>query len=224
MAALAVVGAGPGLGLSIAKTFGQRGFDVALIARSEDRLRALAGALRGLPIDVVCRPADIRDPHQLEAALAEAAEAVGEIDVLEFSPADHQPAAGFEVVPALDVTPNNLQPMLDTYLHSAVVAAQQVLPAMRARGSGTLLFTGGMSSLAPMPSLGNYSIAAAGVRSWVHNLHAQLRGTGVYAAHVVIGAYIGREGAHPDTIADMYWNLHVERAVPELLWRASQDS
>ena len=47
MPVLAIVGAGPGLGLSIAKVFGSHGFSVALISRSEEKLDALAERLAG---------------------------------------------------------------------------------------------------------------------------------------------------------------------------------
>ncbi|MGF0118695.1 hypothetical protein ACQFYA_20580 [Promicromonospora sp. Marseille-Q5078] len=42
MPSIAIVGAGPGMGLAIARTFGSRGFDVALIARNRAKLDALA--------------------------------------------------------------------------------------------------------------------------------------------------------------------------------------
>jgi short-subunit dehydrogenase len=43
---IAIVGAGPQLGLAIARTFGSQGFDVALISRNRDKLDALVGSVR----------------------------------------------------------------------------------------------------------------------------------------------------------------------------------
>ncbi|WP_269322470.1 SDR family NAD(P)-dependent oxidoreductase [Paenibacillus sp. FSL H7-0357] len=48
MKTIAIVGAGPGLGLSIAKKFGTNGFQVALISRNADKLNHLADELKGL--------------------------------------------------------------------------------------------------------------------------------------------------------------------------------
>ncbi|MEV4229069.1 SDR family NAD(P)-dependent oxidoreductase, partial [Streptomyces bobili] len=45
MPVIAVIGAGPGLGLSIARRFGKEGFQVALVSRTQDKLDALAARL-----------------------------------------------------------------------------------------------------------------------------------------------------------------------------------
>src|SRR4051812_17105978 len=87
MSALAVVGAGPQLGMSIARRFAREGFSVALLARSAEQLEKLAAALRDEGADAGAFPADIRDADRLRTALAAAEERFGGIDVLEFSPA-----------------------------------------------------------------------------------------------------------------------------------------
>lgn len=46
MKTIAIVGAGPGLGLSIAKKFGKNGFQVALVARNEEKLNQLVAVLK----------------------------------------------------------------------------------------------------------------------------------------------------------------------------------
>ncbi|MGO4427728.1 SDR family NAD(P)-dependent oxidoreductase [Streptomyces sp. MCAF7] len=68
MPTIAIVGAGPGLGLSIAKVFGGHGFDVALVSRSKDKLDALVAQLaqagitaEGFPADVPMAPSSL--PH-----------------------------------------------------------------------------------------------------------------------------------------------------------------
>ena len=44
MPLIAIIGAGPGLGLEIARAFGRKGFDVALVARDQSKLDVLAGS------------------------------------------------------------------------------------------------------------------------------------------------------------------------------------
>lgn len=56
---LAIVGAGPGMGLAIARTFGRRGFDVALVARTKEQLDALADQLGREGVKAAAFPADI---------------------------------------------------------------------------------------------------------------------------------------------------------------------
>jgi hypothetical protein len=69
------------------------------------------------------------------------------------------------------------------------------------------------------PHAANVQIATGGMRNWILNLHAVFSGTGVYAAHVAIAAFIGQGGhdSQPQTMADAYWRLHTERTEAELV-------
>jgi NADP-dependent 3-hydroxy acid dehydrogenase YdfG len=132
----AIVGAGPGLDLSIAKVFGRHGFDVALISRNEEKLAGLVKELAGSGVAAAAFPADTSDRAQLASALEAAATRFGRIDVLEYSP-----YAGLVRTAPQDVTVEELQPQIDEILHGAVTATQTVLPAMLEAGAGTLLYT-----------------------------------------------------------------------------------
>lgn len=212
MSTIAIVGAGPGLGLSIAKVFGGHGFDVALISRSKDKLDALVAELEGGGITAAGYPADTADPAQLTDALDAAAARFGKIDVLEFSP-----HGGLAMTSPQDVTPATLRPQIDSLLYGAVAAVQAVLPAMLEAGSGTLLFTIGGGAINPYPMLADINIAQAGQRNWAINLHNTLGEKGVYAANVAINLMIGTEAPDgvpfraPDEIAQEYWDLHTRR-------------
>ncbi|GID26712.1 SDR family NAD(P)-dependent oxidoreductase [Paractinoplanes brasiliensis] len=94
MPTIAIVGAGPRLGLSIAKVFGRNGFSVALVARTQDKLDRLAVELGESGIDAAGFAADIMDRPPLIAAFTGIKERFGTIDVLEFSPAPHNPVPG----------------------------------------------------------------------------------------------------------------------------------
>ena len=216
MPTIAIVGAGPGLGLSIAKVFGARGFDVALIARSKDNLDALAAELTGAGITAEAFPADVADPGQLTDALEAAIARFGRIDVLEFSP-----HAGLSFTSPKEVTIDALRPQIDSLLYGAVTAVQAVLPEMLQAGTGTLLFTTGGGAVNPYPMLATINIAQAGLRNWAINLHNSLADEGIYAANVAINLLIGTEAPEgvpfrsPDEIAADYWNLHSSRTKPE---------
>jgi len=86
MATIAIVGAGPGLGLSIARRFGREGFHVGLIARRLEALEDCARQLTAEGIDAAAHSADAGDERQLTAALDSIGRRFGGIDVLEFSP------------------------------------------------------------------------------------------------------------------------------------------
>lgn len=226
MPTIAIVGAGSGMGLAIAELFGSKGFQVALLARNPDNLDKLVGALSAVGVTAAGFPADVMDREGLAQALHDAEAHFGGIDVLEYSPAVHTPAAGFNPVSPSASTVPDLQTQIDYNLHGAVTAAHAVLPAMRAAGAGTLLFTTGAGSINPSPMLGNINPAQAALRNWAINLHNELTGTGVYVGHVAIGVWIGEgapEGvptATADQIAPVYWDLHSNRDAAEHLFTA----
>jgi NAD(P)-dependent dehydrogenase (short-subunit alcohol dehydrogenase family) len=219
MPAIAIVGAGQGLGLAIARRFGREGFRVALISRTQSRLDALAADLAADGIEAAGFAGDVLDRPSLRAALAAAGERFGGIDVLEYSPA---PSGSPELAPAdvTRVTVENIQRQVEYYVYGGVTAAQTVLPGMLERGSGTLLFTTGASSLLVFPQMGNIGIGAAGLRNYVLALNAALAGKGVYAAHVPLATWIGSGGpeTQPDTIAEIYWELYTSRDQAERLY------
>jgi NAD(P)-dependent dehydrogenase (short-subunit alcohol dehydrogenase family) len=224
MPTLAIVGAGPGMGLSIAKVFGAHGFDVALIARDTRKLDNLVSLLAEEKITAAAFTADIMDRPALATALDAASAHFGGIDVLEYSPAPHSPTPGVEIAGPLDVTPENLQPQLEYNLYGAVAAARAVLPAMLKNGAGALLFTTGGGSVTPNAMLGNVNAAAAALRNWVLNLNGVLHDKGVFAGHVAINTWIGPGGpegipfAEPSDIAPLYWDLYEHREKAEIVF------
>ncbi|UXY22826.1 SDR family NAD(P)-dependent oxidoreductase [Streptomyces cynarae] len=226
MPTIAIIGAGPGMGLAIARTFGSRGFDVALIARTKEKLQTLVDQLGQEGITAAAFPADVLDRASLTDALDAAKAHFGGIDVLEYSSAPHSPVPGFTMAAPSQATVDNLQPQIEYSFYGAVAAAQAVLPAMREADAGTLLFTTGAGSVDPNPVMGNVNAAAAALRNWAVNLNKELAGTGVYAAHVAIGVWIGGGGpegaptATAEQIAPLYWELYESRDRAEAVFTA----
>jgi short-subunit dehydrogenase len=222
---IAIIGAGPGLGLSIARVFGRKGFSVALISRTQSRLDELARTLGDEGITARGFTGDVMDRQSLAAALATAKQSFGSIDVLEFSPAPHTSVPGVEMVGALDVTVDTMAPQIEFYLYSAIAAVREVLPEMIERGEGTLLFTTGGGSVSPIPMMGNINAAAAALRNWALNLNGALAGSGVHAAHVAINLLIdsGPEQASAGAIAPVYWSAYRERSTAEYVYALDAD-
>ncbi|MFG2044782.1 SDR family NAD(P)-dependent oxidoreductase [Dactylosporangium sp. NPDC048998] len=217
MPTIAIVGAGPGLGRSIATLFGSHGFQVALISRNPGKLDGLVAELTAAGITTAGFPADVSDHPALTAALQQAAARFGGIDVLEFSP-----YAGLTRVSPDQVGIDTLRPEIEQLLYGGVTAARAVLPAMLEAGAGILLFTTGGGAINPYPMLATTNAAQAALRNWVHNLHQTLAERGVYAATVAINVFIGATPpapgiphADPDHIAHTYWDLHNQRDRPE---------
>ncbi|MEU1194375.1 SDR family NAD(P)-dependent oxidoreductase [Streptomyces sp. NPDC005859] len=222
MTSIAIIGAGPQLGLAIARTFGSQGLDVALISRNREKLDGLVGRLTSEGITAAAFPADVLDRDALTQALKDAAAKFGGIDVLEYSPVA---ALTTTMVTPAEAEPAHVQHEIEFQLYGAIAATKAVLPAMREAGAGTLLYTTGAGSIDPVPQIGNINAAAAALRNWAINLHKELGGTGVQAAHVGIDVSIGTPAvpgfptAQPEEISPVYWDLHtIKRDQAELVF------
>jgi len=225
MPTIALVAAGGRLGLSLGRIFGGHGFDVALIARSTERLGELTGKLAAEGITAAGFPADVTDRPALTAALDGAAGRFGRIDALHYSSTGAGTLETLHSTGALDVTVDNLRPQMESTCYGAITATRVVLPAMLTAGGGTLLYTTGGSSVTPAPVFVSAGMAGAALRKWVLTLNGALADRGVYAGHVAIGTWIaGTPGApegvplkEPDDIARLYWDLHTSREPAEHL-------
>ena len=219
MPTIELVAAGDRLCLSLGKIFGGHGFDVALIARSPERLDELTGKLAAEGVAAAGFPADVTDRPALTAALDAAAARFGGIDVLHYGAPGAGSGAALRDTGALDITVDNLGPQIESICYGAITATRAVLPAMLAAGTGTLLYTTGGSSVTPAPVFVSAGMAGAALRKWAVTLNGVLADRGIYAGHVAIGAWIagtpgtpeGVSPKEPDDIARLYWDLHTNR-------------
>ncbi|MGN7762663.1 SDR family NAD(P)-dependent oxidoreductase [Paenibacillus sp. 22594] len=209
---IAIVGAGPGLGLSIAKKFGTNDFQVALIARNEEKLNILVDELKAIGIEAAAFPADLYHKEQLISAFQGIKDKYGFIDVLEFSPV----SGNYPPTPASSVTEEIAIDAFQALVVGAIRSVDQVLPAMLERQSGAILFTTGLSSIYPIPMMGNMGIALSGLRNYANNLHTDLAPKGIYVAHLAIGAFIKPgTAADPGLIADAWYDLYTNKTQAE---------
>ncbi|MER5525141.1 SDR family NAD(P)-dependent oxidoreductase [Streptomyces sp. NPDC002677] len=209
MSSVAIVGAGPGLGAAVARRFGREGYGVALIARDGERLDGIAEELSGLGVDARGFAADVRDPLALAAALERAAEELGTIEILQYSPV---PQRDF-MRPVLETTYADLLGPVEFSVYGPVAAVQQVLPGMRELGRGTILLVNGGTAVIPHPDRAGTSIAFAAESAYGHLLHDRLAGEGIHVAQLVIpGAIVtGHARKDPAVLADALWAIHRDR-------------
>ena len=86
MPVLVIVGAGAGMGLAIAKTFGANGYKVGLLSRNSAKLQPLVAELAEHGIEAAAFAFDVLDRASIAAGLAAVQQRLGQIDVLEYSP------------------------------------------------------------------------------------------------------------------------------------------
>ncbi|MFD4670106.1 SDR family NAD(P)-dependent oxidoreductase [Lentzea sp. NPDC058450] len=217
-----VLGAGPGLGMSIAHRFGREGYEVVLISRRGERHAGFLGELAAAGVKARAFAVDLFDREQVKSTL----DAVGPVDVLYYGPA----AINMDVLPPeiSATTSDEVRAAMDS-VYAGIDITQLVLPGVIERGGG-LLFAGGLSSVQPMPVLGALALSSAAIRNYAVTLNASLAEKGVYAGTLTIGGVIGRSDIHqvvkanpdqfggladktldPDEIAETAWRMFVQR-------------
>ncbi|GGR41507.1 NAD(P)-dependent dehydrogenase (short-subunit alcohol dehydrogenase family) [Nocardioides luteus] len=218
MSTIAVLGAGPGLGMSVAQRFAQEGYDVGLVSRSADRHPGYLEALSANGVRTTAVAADLRAPGEVLRALEAISEELGPIDVVYHGPGAQDLTAAS--VGILETGPSDVRAAVAEVVEPAAEVASLVLPAMRSRGSGSLIFVSGLSALVPLPFLGPYAPASGALRTYVRTLAAATSDDGVRVGSLVVGGLIERGDIHqmlagatsyrtldPDEVADAVWRL-----------------
>lgn len=139
-----VTGASSGIGEAFARALASRGYDLALVARRQDRLEALAKELSEThPIDAMALPTDLSllGSHQ---TVMDAIRARGrEVDVLINN-------AGFSIAQSFAAAPwSRQQDFLMTLVVNACGLAHDAIPGMVARGHGRIINVASLAGFAP---------------------------------------------------------------------------
>lgn len=200
-----VIGMGPGLSAALARRFAAGGFTIAGFARSPQKSAALAAELaeQGCKLDL--RSVDAGDFAALDAAVRAVEAQVGPVEVLVYNAFSAAPA-----VPS-QIPLNGLVADFRVNVGGALAAVQAALPAMQARGKGTILLTGGGLALDPTPWLpaASLGIGKAGIRNLAQSLHKEMAGTPIRVGTVTItGQILAGTPLAPETIAERFWELH----------------
>jgi short-subunit dehydrogenase len=204
---LFLVGMGPGVSAAVARRFAREGYAIGAVARHAEKLEAQLAELRTAGFRAVGATADAGDIGSLRAALDRLQGELGEAGVLVYN------AAGMSYQALADVAAERFAADLAVSVVGAFTSAQHVLPAMRSRGAGTLLFTGGGFAFEPMPVMASLGVGKAAIRNLAFSLHADLKDIGVHAATVTIcGMVAPGTPFDPERIAESYWQLHVQPA------------
>jgi NAD(P)-dependent dehydrogenase (short-subunit alcohol dehydrogenase family) len=198
-----IIGAGPGLGTSIARRLAREGHAIGLVARSEATVDAALAALSD--VDALGVTADVTDEVALRAALDEIAERFAVPELLVYNAALIRRDAVGEL---------SARQHLDAWavnVVGAITAVAQLAPQMAKAGGGTVVITGGLPD--PDPGATSLSLGKAGVRALTKLLARTYGPAGVHVATVTIGGAIAAGTAFdPDELAEHYWDLHSQPA------------
>ncbi len=215
----AIVGAGEGLGRSLAARFAGEGFDIALISRTEAGSRAAAESAAGADPEARIRylAADATRPATIEQALSAVAGDMGEVQVLIYNA-----RGSFTRCEPLAMTYAQLVEIFHVEVVGAFAAAKSVIPAMRERGSGSVLFSSATAALRGSGVVPLYAIGKFGLRALSQSLAKAYAKDGVHVVHFRLDCdldvplmrelygdrYNPGELAAPDDVAEAYWWAH----------------
>jgi hypothetical protein len=204
-----VTGASSGIGEAFARQLAAQGYDLVLVARSEDRLARLAAELErrhgGRALVV---PADLATPEGVLAVRRRTDDAGITVDLLVNNAGFATHGALVELDPARD----HQQVMVDV---AAVVGLTHAYaPGMAARGRGGIVNVASTAGFQPLPFMAVYGASKAFVLSFTEALRVELGGTGVtvvalcpgptgtaFFAQVGEEASVGGSRATPDAVA-----------------------
>ena len=166
--AAVVTGASSGIGIELARELSRRGHQVVLVARSADKLQALAdelGNAHAVPCDLTSR--------ESRAGLLDKITALGvEPDILINN-------AGFSTLgPVHAADPAGELNLVEVDIASVVDLTTRFLPGMVSRGRGALLNVASTAAFQPLPGQAAYAAAKSFVLSYTQSVRGELKGTG----------------------------------------------
>lgn len=201
-----VTGVGPGTGAAVVRRFAAGGYRVAMLARDEERLNALAAEIP----DTIAVPCDVTDAAALEAAITR----IGAPKVVVHN------AVGGAFGNFMDIDPAVLQRNFDINAMALLRLAQLTTPAMVSAGEGALIVTGNTSAQRGKAAFAGFAPTKAAQRILAESIARDLGPKGVHVAYLIIDAVIDvpwqRERLpdakddffiHPDAIADEIYHL-----------------
>jgi|SRR6185312_10041592 len=159
-----VTGTSRGLGQYLARALAKSGADLVLTSRRRDSLLDFESEIKALGRRTVALELDVRDQQSIEEMVCNAVEAFGHIDILVNN-------AGCNVrKPALDVTWDDWNLILDTNLRGSFFVAQAIARHMVPRRYGRIINIGSVTTVAGYAGLGPYGASRGGIRQLTMSL------------------------------------------------------
>jgi gluconate 5-dehydrogenase len=159
-----VTGTSRGLGQYMARALAGAGADLVITSRQAGALREFQAEIESLGRKALALPLDVRDEKSIRQMADAAAAHYGRIDILVNN-------AGCNIrKPALDVTWDDWNTILDTNLRGTFFVAQAVARHMIARNFGRIINIGSVTAVAGYAGLGPYGASRGGVKQLTMSL------------------------------------------------------
>ena len=207
-----IVGAGEGLGASVARRFARAGMSVALAARDTGKLESLRDE-----IGATAFGCDASDPAQVARLFEFVERQSGAPDVVVYN------ASARARGPFVSLDHEAVRRTLLVSAYGAVLVAQRAVAGMLAKQFGAVLFTGASASVKGYAESAPFAMGKFALRGLAQSLARELAPKGIHVAHFVIDGAIrprGRDDGNdtmldPDAIAETYFNVLMQ---PRSAW------
>jgi hypothetical protein len=166
-----VTGASAGIGAEFARAFAREGVSLVLAARREERLRALAKELQAHGVEARSVVCDLATPDGVKQCLAA-------VEGLDLAILVNNAGVGYSGRFDLQ-SPERLAAMVQLNCMAPVALSAAILPKLRARGRGAVIFTGSVSGWQPLPLHALYAASKSFDNLLGEALWAEQLGTGV---------------------------------------------
>ena len=172
----AIVGIGPGNGAAFARQFDSEGHAVALLSRSTGYSSELAAELQ----DAKAYACDASDPKAIAKAFAAVEADLGQVDVLIYNAG----SGSWKNVEEITAEEFELGWRINTL--GALVCSQQVIPGMKKKKAGSIIFVGATASLRGVPMTAGFAPAKAAQRILAQSMAKHLWPQGIHVALMII--------------------------------------
>ncbi|MEQ8348094.1 MAG: SDR family oxidoreductase [Sneathiellaceae bacterium] len=211
-----VGGASAGIGRAAALAFAQAGAKLVVTARRAAELQGLEAEIAAAGGTAKAVAGDVRDDGHARALVTAAQDLYGGLDI-----AFNNAGTTGAMAPVAELAPDDWRDNLDSNLTAAFLAARHQVPALQARGGGSLIFTGSfVGHTAGMPGMAAYAAAKAGLVGLVQCLAVELGAAGIRVNALLPGGTdtamnVARApGAGPEVLAFVQ-NLHALKRLAE---------
>ena len=218
-----ITGASRGIGAEAARVFANAGANVALLARSQDDIAALAGEIGERAIAIPCNVARY---GEMMAAVATTVQVFGGLDVLinnagVVDPISHLGAAD----------PEAWSQLIDINVKGVFNGIHAALPALKAGGGGSVLTISSGAAHNAIEAWSAYCASKAAVNMMNRSLHLEEAANGIRAIGLSPGTVatemqrvIKASGINP--VSQLDWDVHIPADWPArcLLWMCSSEA
>lgn len=214
-----VCGYGTGISDAVANKFGGEGFQIALVARSADKLEKARVALQTRGIQAAAFPTDLSDPSAAKGVVKRVTSQLGPVTAIHWNA--YANAAG----DVLTADAAALRTVFDVAVTSLVLTVQQALPDLKAAKGAVLVTNGGLGLFDPKVdaaavqwnSMG-LAIANSAKYKLIGLLTEKLRADEITVGEVVVLGLVkgtawdtGNATVEPGAVADAFWKIYSQR-------------